>query len=141
MSAASGCCASAGRSWSGGSRTCWKPAGCAGWLCAGNGTSSNECWFTRPPRIWDCSCATVMGSIRLGACKGGAAASMATVGQAATAVYLFMFLGLGRLVSLVTSIFGPTRPANQNSPLRAAIQRQDPGTAKIGPETISATGC
>ena len=73
--------------------------------------------------------------------QGRAAASMATVGQAATAVYLFMFLGLGRLVSLVTSIFGPTRPANQNSPLRAAIQRQDPGTAKIGPETISATGC
>ena len=73
--------------------------------------------------------------------QGRAAASMAPVGQAATAVYLFMFLGLGRLVHLVTSIFGPTRPANQNSPLRAAIQRQDPGTAKIGPETISATGC
>ena len=73
--------------------------------------------------------------------QGRAAASMAPVGQAATAVYLFMFLGLGRLVHLVTSIFGPTRPANQNSPLRAAIQRQDPGTAKIGPEIISATGC
>ena len=30
VSAASACCASAGRSWNGGLRTCWKPAGCVG---------------------------------------------------------------------------------------------------------------
>ena len=73
--------------------------------------------------------------------QGLAAASMATVGQAATAVYLSMFLRLGRLVRLVSSIFGPTRPGNRISPLRTVIQRKDPGTAKIGPKAISATGC
>ena len=73
--------------------------------------------------------------------QGLAATSMATVGQAATAVYLSTFLGLGRLVRLVSSIFGPTRPANRISPLRTVIQRKKPGTAKIGPKTISATGC
>ena len=73
--------------------------------------------------------------------QGLAATSMATVGQAATAVYLSTFLGLGRLVSLVSSIFGPTRHANRISPLRTVIQRKDPGTAKIGPKAISATGC
>lgn len=70
-----------------------------------------------------------------------AAASTATVGQAATAVYLSIFLGLGRLVRLVSSICGPTRPANPISPLRAVIQRMEPATAKIGPKAISATGC
>ena len=73
--------------------------------------------------------------------QGLAAASMATVGQAATAVYLSMFLGLRRLVRFVSSIFDPTRPANRISPLRNVIQRKDPGTAKIGPKAISATGC
>ena len=73
--------------------------------------------------------------------QGLAAASMVSIGQAATAVYPFMFLRFGRLIRLVSSIFGLPRPANRISPLRTAIQRQDPGTAKIGPETISATGC
>ena len=72
--------------------------------------------------------------------QGRAAASMATVGQAATAVYLSMFLGLGRLVGLVSSIFAPARPANRISPLRTMIQRKDPGTAKTGPKAIPATG-
>ena len=72
--------------------------------------------------------------------QGLAATSMAPVGQAATAVYLSMFLGLARLVRLVSSIFGPTRPANRISPLRTVIQRKDPGTTKIGPRAISATG-
>ncbi len=73
--------------------------------------------------------------------QGLAAASLATVGQTATAVYLFMFLRMGRLASLVTSIFGPTPPANQNSPLRTAIQRQSPETTNIRSKAISATGC
>ena len=73
--------------------------------------------------------------------QGPAAASMATIGQAATAVYLSMFLGLRRLVRFVSSIFGPTRPANRISPLRTAIQRKYPETTKIGPKDISATGC
>ena len=73
--------------------------------------------------------------------QGLAAASMATVGQAATEVYLSMFLRLGRLVRLVSSIFGLSRPANRITPLRTAIQRQSPGTTSIGSKTISATGC
>ena len=73
--------------------------------------------------------------------QGRAAGSMATVRQAATAVYMFIFLGLGRLVRLVSSIFGPTRPATRISPSCTALQHQDPETAKGGSKTISATGC
>ena len=72
--------------------------------------------------------------------QGLAAASMATVGQAVTAVYLSMFLRQGRLVRLVSSIFAPTRPVNRISPLRIAIQRKDHGIAEIGSNAISATG-
>jgi len=73
--------------------------------------------------------------------QGRAAGSMGTVRQTATAVYMLMFLGLRRLVRLVSSIFGPTRPATRISPLRTAVQRQNPETAKGGSKAISATGC
>ena len=73
--------------------------------------------------------------------QGLAAASAATVRRAATAVYPFMFLALRRVIRLVSAIFAPTRPANRISPLHTAIQRQYPGTAKIGSKAISATGC
>ena len=68
--AASGCCAGAGRSWSGRSRTCWKPAGCAGCMCAGRTTSANEHCFRPPPSISGCSCDSVMASAPRAACKG-----------------------------------------------------------------------
>ena len=73
--------------------------------------------------------------------QGLAAASMAIAGQAATAVYVFMFLRFGRLVRFVSSIFGLSRPANRISPPRTAIQRQSPGTTSSGSKAISATGC
>ena len=69
--------------------------------------------------------------------QGLAAASMAALRQAVTATSL----GFGRLVRLASSIFCPWRTSNRISPPRAAIQRQDPGTAKTGSEAIFATGC
>ena len=59
----------------------------------------------------------------------------------AAAVYRSLFLGLGRLVRLLSSIFGPSRPANRISPLRTAFQRPRTGTTQIPSEVISATGC
>ena len=59
----------------------------------------------------------------------------------AAAVYRSLFLGLGRLVRLLSSIFGPSRPAKRISPLRTAFQRPHTGTTKIQSEVISATGC
>ncbi len=59
----------------------------------------------------------------------------------AAAVYRSLFLGLGRLVRLLSSIFGPSRPANRILPLRTAFQRPRTGTTKIQSEVISATGC
>ena len=60
----------------------------------------------------------------------------------AAAVYLSLFLGLRRLVRLLSSIFGPSRPlAHRISPLHTAFQRPRTGITKIRSEVISATGC
>ena len=59
----------------------------------------------------------------------------------AAAVYRSLFLGLGRLVRLLSSIFGPSRPAKRISHPNAALANQNPGINDIGSQPISATGC
>jgi transposase len=51
---ASGCYASAVRSWSDGINTCMIGAGCDGCTCEVGKTFSNGWWCTRAPRIWGC---------------------------------------------------------------------------------------
>ena len=73
--------------------------------------------------------------------QGLAGASGALARQAATAVYLSISCGLGRLVGFIKRILGPAGSTTRISHPRPAPEPKGSGTMEIGSKTISATGC